>query len=262
MQRAIWSAASGMQAQQMQIDTIANNLANVNSNGFKRSRAEFQDLLYQTVVAPGSASSSTTRQPAGIQLGLGVKPAAVKKLFGQGDMKKTDNELDVVIEGRGFFKMLRTDGTTAYTRDGAFTADAEGQLVNSQGLPLDPPITLPSDSLGVAIAKDGTVTVRQAGQTAETEIGQFEIANFVNPTGLRSIGGNLFLQTEASGDPVDGTPGLDGLGELTQGFLEISNVSIVNELVDMIAAQRAYELNSKAIRAADDMMQQVNNIVR
>jgi flagellar basal-body rod protein FlgG len=262
MQRALWSAASGMQAQQMQIDTIANNLANVNTNGFKRSRAEFQDLLYQTVTAPGAPSSSTTRNPAGIQLGLGTKPASVKKLFSQGDFKKTDNPLDVVIQGQGFFKTLMPDGTLAYTRDGAFTANRDGQLVTSQGYLLDPPITLPSDTLTITVGADGTVSVTQPGQTTATEVGQIELASFMNPTGLMSLGGNLYQPTQASGDPVDGTPGLEGLGTVAQGFLEVSNVSIVNELVDMIAAQRAYELNSKAIRASDEMMQQVNGLVR
>ncbi len=262
MQRAVWSAASGMQAQQLQIDTIANNLANVNTSGFKRSRAEFHDLLYQTVEAPGSPTSATTERPAGVQLGLGVATSSVKKIFSQGDMKKTDNPLDVVVEGSGFFKVLRPDGTTGYTRDGSFTTNGDGQLVSAQGYALDPPITIPSDATTVAIGRDGTVSVTQAGQTGSTEIGQIELANFINPTGLLSLGGNLFQQTSASGDPVDGTPGLEGLGELQQGFLEISNVSIVNELVDMIAAQRAYELNSRTIRTADDMMQQVNNIIR
>jgi flagellar basal-body rod protein FlgG len=262
MQRALWSAASGMQAQQLQIDTIANNLANVNTNGFKKSRAEFQDLLYETVVAPGAASSATTKNAAGIQLGLGVKPGSVKKVFGQGDFKKTDNPLDVVVQGIGFFRILLPDGTTAYTRDGAFTANRDGQLVNAQGYTLDPPVTLPTDTLSVTIGADGTVSVTQPGNATATPIGQIELANFVNPTGLQSLGGNLYQKTEASGEPVDGTPGQNGLGTLQQGFLEISNVSIVNELVDMIAAQRAYELNSKAIRAADEMLQQVNGLVR
>jgi flagellar basal-body rod protein FlgG len=262
MQRAIWSAASGMQAQQLQIDTIANNLANVNTNGFKRSRAEFHDLLYQTVIAPGARTSTTTRVPAGVQLGLGARPAAVKKLFSQGDAKKTDNPLDLMIEGQGFFKILQPDGSIAFSRDGAFTADQDGQLVTASGYPLDPPITLPPDALTMKIAPDGTVSVTQPGVATATEIGQIELASFVNPSGLLGLGSNQFRQTDASGDPLEGTPGLDGLGTLTQGFLEVSNVSIVNELVDMIAAQRAYELNSKAIRAADDMMTQVNGIVR
>jgi flagellar basal-body rod protein FlgG len=258
----MWSAASGMHAQQMQIDTIANNLANVNTNGFKRSRAEFQDLLYQTILAPGSSSSSTTRAPAGIQLGLGARPSSVKKLFSQGDFKKTDNPLDLIVQGQGFFKVLQPDGTTAYTRDGAFTADRDGQLVNAQGYLLDPPITLPPDTLTISVGNDGTVSVTQPGQNAAVEIGQVELANFVNPSGLLSLGGNLYQQTEGSGDPLDGTPGLDGLGTIGQGFLEISNVSIVTELVDMITAQRAYELNSRAVRVADEMMEQINNLVR
>jgi flagellar basal-body rod protein FlgG len=262
MERALWSAASGMQAQQMQIDTIANNLANVNTNGFKRSRAEFQDLLYQTVAAPGTSSSQTTRRAAGIQLGLGTRPASVKKLFSQGDFKNTENPLDFVIQGQGFFKVLQPDGTLAYTRDGAFTANRDGQLVNSQGYTLDPPITLPTDTLSVTVGADGTVSVTQPGQSSATDVGQIELSNFVNPTGLLSLGGNLYQPTAGSGDAVDGTPGLDGLGALAQGFLEVSNVSIVNELVDMIAAQRAYELNSRAVKAADEMMQQVNGLVR
>jgi len=251
-----------MAAQQMQIDTIANNLANVNTNGFKRSRAEFQDLLYQTIEAPGTSSSSTTKRPAGIQLGLGVRPSSIKKLFGQGDLKGTENPLDIAIEGQGFFKVLLPDGTTAYSREGAFTANQDGQLVTAQGYTLDPPITLPTDALTVSIGKDGTVSVTQPGQSVAAEVGQIELANFVNPTGLLSLGGNAYQPSTASGDPVDGTPGLDGLGTLAQGFLEISNVSIVNELVDMIAAQRAYELNSKTIRASDEMLQQVNGILR
>jgi flagellar basal-body rod protein FlgG len=250
-----------MQAQQLQIDTIANNLANVNTNGFKKSRAEFQDLLYQTVTAPGASSSNTTRRPAGIQLGLGAKPASVKKLFSQGDMKKTDNPLDLVVEGQGFFKVLLPAGAIAYTRDGAFTANQDGQLVTAQGYPLDPPITLPPDTLTISIGSDGTVSVTQPGTGTGTELGQIELANFVNPTGLLSLGENLYRETETSGTPLDGTPGVDGLGTLTQGFLEVSNVSVVNELVDMITAQRAYELNSKAIRTADEMMQQANNII-
>ena len=262
MLRALWSAASGMHAQQMQIDNIANNLANVNTNGFKRSRAEFQDLLYQTILAPGASSSSTTRNPAGIQLGLGTKPGSIKKLFSQGDMKNTDNPLDLAVQGRGFFKVLLPDGSVAYTRDGALTANQDGQLVTAQGYELDPPVILPPDALSVSVGADGTVSVIQPGQTTGTEIGQIELANFVNPSGLLSLGGNLFQPTDASGDPLDGTPGLDGLGTLAQGFLEISNVSIVSELVDMIAAQRAYELSSRAIRASDDMLQTVNQMAR
>jgi flagellar basal-body rod protein FlgG len=258
----MWSAASGMHAQQMKIDTIANNLANVNTNGFKRSRAEFRDLLYETISAPGAPSSSSTRSPAGIQLGLGVRPGSVKKLFSQGDFKNTGNPLDLVVQGKGFFKVLLPDGTTAYTRDGAFTSNRDGQLVTSQGYLLDPPITLPPDTLSIDVGEDGTVSVTQPGQSSPAELGQIELANFINPTGLLSLGGNLFQPSEASGDAVEGTPGLDGLGTLGQGFLEMSNVSIVTELVDMIAAQRSYELNSRTVRAADEMLQQINNLVR
>ena len=262
MQRALWSAATGMQAQQMHIDAVANNLANVNTNGFKRSRAQFVDLLYQTIATPGSASTSTTRRPGGIQVGLGVRPGSVQRVFSQGDLKQTENPLDIAIEGKGFFRLQLPDGSTGYTRDGTFTANSEGQLVNSEGYLLDPPITLPSDAISMDIGSDGTVTVAQAGQSSATQVGQIELSNFINPSGLLSIGGNISLATDASGDAVDGTPGLDGLGKLQQGFLEISNVRIVNELVDMIAAQRAYELNSRAIKAADQMLQQVNNLVR
>jgi flagellar basal-body rod protein FlgG len=261
MMKALFTAATGMKGQQLTVDVISNNIANVNTNGFKRSRAEFQDLLYQTVVAPGASSSSTTRYSSGIQLGLGAKPAAVKKVFTQGDMKRTENPLDLTIQGGGFFKVLRPDGTVVYSRDGAFAADRDGQLGSALGYPMDPPITIPPDTLSIDVGPDGIVSVVQADGTT-TELGQVELSSFINPAGLRSIGGNLFERTEASGDPVDGTPGIDGLGTLAQGFIEVSNVSIVTELVDMIAAQRAYELNSRAIQAADEMMQQVNGLVR
>jgi flagellar basal-body rod protein FlgG len=260
--KAMWTAASGMHAQQMQVDTISNNLANVNTNGFKRSRAEFHDLLYQTFRAPGTPSSNITRNPAGIQLGLGVQPGAIKKLFAQGDFKNTGNPLDMVIEGGGFFKVLLPDGSLAYTRDGAFTADQEGQLVTSRGYQLDPTITLPPDTLSITVGADGTVSVIQPEQSQPTELGQIELTNFANPAGLASLGGNLYRETASSGDPIDGTPGLDGLGTLTQGFLELSNVSIVTELVDLISAQRAYELNSRAVQASDEMLQQLNGLVR
>lgn len=260
MQRALWSAATGMQAQQTQIDTIANNLANVNTTAFKTSRAEFSDLLYRTVIAPGTSSSSTSRHPSGIQIGLGSRTVAVKKLFNQGELKQTDNELDLAIAGDGFFKVTLPDGTVGYTRDGAFTLNDEGQLVTSAGYPLDPPVTIPSDALTVTVGKDGTVSVRQPDSSSE--LGQLEIANFTNPTGLIARGNNIFVSSEASGQATDGTPGLDGLGEITQGALEVSNVSVVNELIDMIAAQRAYELNSRSIRASDEMLQQLNQIIR
>ena len=261
MERSLWTAAAGMAAQQTNLDVIANNLANVNTTGFKKSRAEFQDLLYQTILAPGTASSASTNIPTGVQVGLGARTAAVKRLFQQGDFKPTDNPLDMVIEGGGFFTVLRPDGTQAYTRDGAFTVDENGNVVNALGYQLDPPITIPQDSLGVTIGRDGTVSARLADGTV-TQLGNIELANFINSAGLQSQGNNLFIPSIASGDAVTGTPGQDGLGEISQGFLETSNVSIVTELVDMISAQRAYELNSRAIRTADEMLQQLAQLVR
>ena len=262
MQRALWTAATGMHAQQLNVDTIANNLANVNTTGFKRGRAEFNDLFYQTLVAPGTAVSAIERNPTGIQLGMGARPAAVRKLHSTGELKNSENPLDLAIEGQGFFKVARNDGTIGFTRDGSFTPNAEGLLVNSAGLPLDPPIAIPNDAIAVTVGRDGTVSVRQPGQDVSTDVGQIELANFINPAGLVSIGSNLYLQTEASGDPQIGQAGSIGLGDVLQGFLELSNVSIVTELVDLIAAQRAYELNSRAIQASDQMMQQLNNLVR
>lgn len=261
MQRALWTAAAGMSVQQLNMDVIANNLANVNTTGFKRSRAEFHDLLYQTINAAGTASSQSTNLPSGIQIGLGAKTAAVKRLFQQGDFKATENPLDVVIEGDGFFKVNRPDGTVAYTRDGAFTTDENGTVVNSLGYTLDPPLTLPQDAKALTIGRDGTVSVKVADGTT-TQLGTIELANFINPAGLESLGNNLYAQSPASGDATLGTPGQNGFGELSQGYLEVSNVSIVTELVDMITAQRAYEINSRSIRAADEMLQQVAQLVR
>lgn len=262
MERALWTAASGMVAQQLNIDTIANNLANVNTTGFKRSRARFQDLLYQTIRAPGAASSQETTYPAGIQLGLGTRAAAVEKLHSQGDFKKTDNPLDLVIQGEGFFKLTLPDGTTGYTRDGAFGINRDGQLVNSDGYPLEPAITIPQGTIATEIGADGTVTVLLGGQTAASQVGTIELASFVNPSGLRAIGLNLLVPSDASGDAVLGTPGQNGVGTLGQGFLEMSNVSVVNELVDMIAAQRAYEFSSRAVKVSDEMLSQLNALVR
>ncbi len=262
MLRSLWTAASGMQAQALNVDVLANNLANVNTSGFKRARADFQDLLYQTIRAPGSSSSSSTQVPTGIQLGHGVRTAAIQKIFSQGDYKNTGNELDLAIEGEGFFQITKPDGDIGYTRDGTFKLDNEGRLVNSDGYLLEPEITIPADSLTVSIGSDGTVSVMQAGQSATTEIGTIQLANFINPAGLNAIGKNMFLPTASSGDVLTGTAGEDGFGTLAQGFIEMSNVSVVEEMVNLITAQRAYEINSKAIQTSDEMLGIANQIKR
>jgi flagellar basal-body rod protein FlgG len=262
MIRSLWTAASGMKSQSLNIDVISNNLANVNTTGFKSSRADFQDLLYETLRQAGTSSSENTDVPTGIQVGHGSRPVASHKIFTQGDFQQTKNELDIAIEGGGFFQIIQPNGETAYTRDGAFKMDRDGRMVTPDGFVMDPEITIPSDSISLSIGLDGTVSVMQAGANAPTEIGTITLARFVNPAGLHSIGRNLYLPTNASGDAIVGTAGEDGLGSLAQGFLEMSNVSVVDEMVKMITAQRAYEINSKAIQAADDMLQQANNIKR
>jgi flagellar basal-body rod protein FlgG len=251
-----------MQAQQINIDTIANNIANVNTTGFKQGRAEFQDLLYQSVRPAGTASSSSTEYPVGLQLGLGTRPVATDRLYRQGDFRQTGNPLDLVIEGKGFFQVRLPSGEIAYTRDGSFHLNAEGAVVTSAGNPIEPQITIPADAQEIVIGSDGTVSVTQAGQSAAQQVGTIQIANFQNPSGLNSIGGNLLLPTSASGTATAATPGENGLGHLNQGFLEQSNVSVVEEMVNMIVAQRAYEVNSRAIRVADDMLSQINNLAR
>lgn len=260
--RALSIAATGMQAQTLNIDVIANNLANVSTPGFKRSRADFQDLLYQNLRPAGTASAAGTQVPTGLQLGQGTRPVATQRLFMQGDYQVTKNELDVAIEGDGFFQIMQPNGEIAYSRSGSFKLNSEGKVVTSDGYSLEPEITIPRDAVSVTIGSDGTVSVIQAGQVNSVEIGTIEIARFANPAGLRAIGRNLFLQTAASGDPVTGAPGAEGRGTLSQGFLEMSNVSVVDEMVSMIAAQRAYEINSKAIQASDDMLQMANNLKR
>ena len=262
MIRALWTAASGMEAQQLNIDVISNNLANVNTAGFKRSRADFQDLLYQTLKPAGTQSSSTTENPTGEQLGLGVRPVAVQKIFLQGDYQQTQNDLDVAIEGDGFFQVTQPNGEVAYTRAGSFKRDSEGKIVTSDGYVIDPEIAIPADATNINIGSDGTVSVLQAGQIAANTVGTIQIAKFVNPAGLNSIGRSLYLPTAASGDATVGSPGKDGFGTLAQGYLEMSNVSVVEEMVNMIIAQRAYEVNSKAIQAADEMLALANNIKR
>ena len=262
MIRSLWTSATGMQAQALNLDVISNNLANVNTSGFKKSRAEFQDLLYETIKPAGTPSSQDTQVPTGIQLGHGTRPSTVLKIFSQGNMENTQNELDLAIEGDGFFQITLPNGETAYTRDGAFKLDSDGRIVNSDGFALEPEISIPSDALSISVGLDGTVSVLQTGESIPSEIGTIELARFVNPAGLISMGKNLFITSEASGDEMTGTAGEDGLGTLAQGFLEMSNVSVVDEMVNMITAQRAYESNSKAIQAADDMLQLANNVKR
>jgi len=262
MIRSLWTSATGMQAQALNLDVISNNLANVNTSGFKKSRAEFQDLLYETIKPAGTPSSQDTQFPTGIQLGHGTRPSTVLKIFSQGNMENTQNELDLAIEGDGFFQITLPNGETAYTRDGAFKLDSDGRIVNSDGFALEPEISIPSDALSISVGLDGTVSVLQAGESIPSEVGTIELARFVNPAGLISMGKNLFITSEASGDEMTGTAGEDGLGTLAQGFLEMSNVSVVDEMVNMITAQRAYESNSKAIQAADEMLQLANNVKR
>jgi flagellar basal-body rod protein FlgG len=263
MIRALYSAASGMTAQQLSVDNIAHNLANANTVGYKSRRAQFQDLLYQNLVQPGAAAGAQTVVPSGLQVGLGSRAVSNEIIFSQGNFSATSNPLDLVIEGRGFFQVRRPSGELAYTRCGSFHLDRDGNLVTQDGDPLEPQITVPPDAQSITIASDGTVSYVQPGQTAAQLAGQIQLANFQNPAGLDSIGRNLFLPTDASGDPTVGNPGgQEGLGTLLQGYVEQSNVSVVEEFINLIISQRAYEANSKVVRAADEMYQQVNNITR
>ncbi|GAA8462711.1 flagellar basal-body rod protein FlgG [Helicobacter pylori] len=262
MLRSLYSATSGMLAQQTHIDTTSNNIANVNTTGFKKSRADFNDLFYQAMQYAGTNTSNTTLSPDGMEVGLGVRPSAITKMFSQGSPKETENNLDVAITGRGFFQVQLPDGTTAYTRSGNFKLDEQGNLVTSEGYLLIPQITLPEDTTQVNIGVDGTVSVTQGLQTTSNVIGQITLANFVNPAGLHSMGDNLFSITNASGEAIVGNPDSQGLGKLRQGFLELSNVRLVEEMTDLITAQRAYEANSKSIQTADAMLQTVNSLKR
>lgn len=262
MIRSLWSAATGMQAQTLNIDVISNNLANVGTSGFKKSRADFQDLLYQTLRSPGVSSSADTQVPTGIQVGLGVRPAATQRMFTQGEFNHTQNELDMAIEGNGFFQVIQPNGEIGYTRSGTFKLDSDGRMVTSDGFPLEPEVTIPSDATSVSIGTDGTVSVLLAGESQPSEIGTIELASFINPAGLSSIGRNLYMPTASSGDATTGTPGEDNFGTIAQGYLELSNVSVVDEMVNMIVAQRAYETNSKTIQASDEMLQTANNLRR
>jgi flagellar basal-body rod protein FlgG len=263
MIRALYTASTGLQAQQFNIDVIANNLANINTSGFKKGRADFQDLLYQTLRTPGTATSGSTEVPAGIQIGLGSKIVAVEKLFLQGDFQQTLNELDMVIQGKGFFQITKPDGETAYSRAGAFKLDSDGRIVTSDGYVLEPEISIPDDTVNISVGLDGTVSVIQGGDpSAVTEVGNIETARFPNNGGLLNIGQNLYMPSEASGDATTGTPGEDGYGTIGQGFLEMSNVNVAEEMINMIISQRAYEMNSKVIQTSDDMLRTAANLKR
>ncbi len=258
--RALFTAATGMEAQQTRIDTIANNLANVGTTGFKKGRAEFEDLFYETLRAPGATSAAGATLPAGAQIGHGTRLGAISKIHSQGDRLSTRRDLDLTIDGDGYFQVETSGGETVYTRDGSFQVDRDGNVVNRQGYLLSPNIQIPTDAIQVTILEDGTVSALVAGDNAPTELGQLEITRFTNPTGLRSLGGNLYAPTEASGDPETGTPGSLGFGGIAQGFLESSNVNMAEELVRMILAQRAFEVNSRVIQAGDEMLQRASNV--
>lgn len=260
MIRSLWISKTGLDSQQTQMDVIANNLSNVSSNGFKRSRAVFEDLLYQTMRQPGAQSSQQTILPSGLQLGTGVRPVATERIFTQGNLQKTDNEKDVAINGQGFFQVLMPDGTTAYTRDGSFQIDNQGQLVTSSGYPLQPAINIPANAQTLTISKDGVISVTLPGSTAPTQVGALQLATFINNAGLQAKGENLYVETTASGNANNNTPGTNGAGFLTQGYVETSNVNVVEELVSMIQTQRAYEINSKAITTSDQMLQKLTQM--
>jgi flagellar basal-body rod protein FlgG len=263
MMRALYSAASGMTAQQMNVDNIAHNLANANTVGFKMRRAQFQDLLYQSVIQPGAAAGQNTVVPTGLQLGLGTRAASNEIIFTQGEFSQTDNPLDLVIQGKGFFQVRRASGELAYTRAGAFHTDRDGNIVTSQGEALEPQITIPPDAQHITIAQDGTVSYTQPNQISAQQAGQIQLANFQNPAGLNSLGNSLYAPTDASGDATVGPPGgQEGLGTVLQFYVEQSNVSVVQEFINLIVAQRGYEANSKVVQAADQMYQQVNNLTR
>lgn len=261
MIRSLWTGTTGMNAQQLNIDVISNNLANVSTTGFKKSNTNFQDLLYQTLQVPGSQTSADTQSPSGIAIGLGVRPAAVTKVFTQGDLIQTENELDVAIQGQGFLQVQLPNGNTAYTRAGALQRDGEGRVTNSDGFLILPALTIPDGANQISISQTGIVSAIIGADTTSTELGTFELANFTNNAGLTSLGQNLFQETAASGPPNVGAPGADGFGTLLQTFLEGSNVNIIEELALMITTQRAFEINSKTIQTSDEMMQTTNNLI-
>ncbi len=262
MMQSLYTASTGMLAMQTQIDTTANNIANVNTIGFKKSRAEFADLMYSVMEYAGTATSNITQSPTGIEVGLGVRATAINKIFAMGSLKQTDNQFDIAITGRGFFQFELPDGTQTFSRNGALKIDRDGAIVNADGYRLVPAIVIPPDATNITIGTDGTVTVVQPGQVQATQIGQIQTTNFINPAGLHSLGDNLYLETDSSGQPIEGIPGLEGLGTLRQGFVELSNVELVVELTDLITGQRAYDSNSKVITTSDEMLQTTNNLKR
>jgi flagellar basal-body rod protein FlgG len=260
MIRSLWISKTGLEAQQTQMDVISNNLANVGMTGFKRSRAVFEDLLYQNLRQPGAQSSQQSQVPSGLQIGTGVRPIASERIHTQGNLQQTNNRLDVAVQGNGFFQVLMPDGTTAYTRDGSFQTDNQGQLVTSNGFVIQPAITIPANATSVTIAQDGVVSVTQAGVASSVQVGSLQLATFINPSGLESMGQNLYLETASSGTPSTSVPGTNGVGTLSQGYVETSNVNVVEELVNMIQTQRAYEINSKAITVSDQMLQKLSQM--
>ena len=260
MIRSLWIARTGLDAQQTSLDVIANNLANTSTNGFKQARPVFEDLLYQTLRQPGAQSSQSTQIPSGLQLGTGVRPVSTARIHTQGSLQQTGNDLDVAISGAGFFQILLPDGTTAYTRDGSFQRDNQGQLVTANGYAVQPSITIPSDALTVTISNDGVVSITQAGNAAPTQVGSLQLATFINVGGLQSMGENLYMETASSGAPTPSTPGTNGAGVINQRYVEASNVNVAQELVSMIQTQRAYELNSKVVSTSDQMLARLTQL--
>ncbi|CAD5246296.1 MULTISPECIES: flagellar basal-body rod protein FlgG [Halomonadaceae] len=260
MIKSLWTAKTGLESQQTKLDVISNNLANVSTNGFKRSRPVFEDLLYQNMRQPGAQNNIQDRLPSGMQVGTGVRAVATERLHTQGGLEQTENSRDLAINGEGFFQVLMSDGTTAYTRDGSFQLNENGQMVTANGYPVEPAIFLPANALSVNVGEDGTVSVRQPGVTVDNEVGQISVSTFINPAGLQSIGGNLYLETGASGAPNENIPGMNGAGRLFQGYVETSNVNVVEEMVNMIQTQRAYEINSKAVSTSDEMLARLSQL--
>ncbi|MBZ5488537.1 flagellar basal-body rod protein FlgG [Halomonas aquamarina] len=257
---SLWTAKTGLESQQTKLDVISNNLANVSTNGFKRSRPVFEDLLYQNMRQPGAQNNIQDRLPSGMQVGTGVRAVATERLHTQGGLEQTENSRDLAINGEGFFQVLLPDGTTGYTRDGSFQLDENGQMVTANGYPLEPAIFVPENALAVTIAEDGTVSVRQPGVAQDNNVGQITLTSFINPAGLESVGGNLYLETGASGAPNENIPGNNGAGRLFQGYVETSNVNVVEEMVSMIQTQRAYEINSRAVSTSDEMLARLSQL--